>query len=380
MHRRQLLAQGAGLGLAGPWMKLSHAAEPGVSTDEILLGQSCVLSGPLGVSLQGFNAGAKLAFDDANAKGGVAGRRIRVETLDDELKPDRAVANYRLLLEEKKVFAFFGGVGSGTTAAVAPLLKASGAVLVGNYAVSDAARRQAQGHAFFLRAPYGREAQKIVQHLTTLGIHRIAVAHLDNPGGVEVVSMLNEAMATFAKGKPLAAAAPVKNDGSNIDEAIDALAKASPQAVVMFLSGPPVSRLMSGMAARGLAPSYYGMSTVAGERVAADLGDKLRGLAICQVVPLPWAAVEPTTRAYQQLAETAQVPVSYYSFEGYLNAMVMLEALRRCGKEPTRAGLQKVMQSLRMRLAGVDIDFTDSHTGSRFVEMVQVRPNGKFVR
>lgn len=380
MRRRHLLTLGTATGLGTLLSPRARAADNGISDKEILLGQSCVLSGPLGVSLTGFNTGAKLAFDDVNAKGGIGGRQIRVETLDDELKPDRAVANYKQLLEERKVFAFFGGVGSGTIAAATPVLRESGAPLIGNYALSDAARNQAKGAAYFFRASYKREADKIVQHLATLGITKLAVAHLDNPGGVEVVALVTDALKTYAKGAPLAAAAPVKNDGSNVDAAIQTLAAAQPQAVVMFLSGPPVAKVMNGLFAKGLSPSFYGMSTVAGEKVAADLGDKMRGLAICQVVPLPWAQVEPTTRVYQQLAEAAKVPVSYYTFEGYLNAMVMIEALRRCGRDLSRANLHNVMKNFKMRLASIDLDFTDNPTGSHFVELVQVTPSGRFVR
>jgi hypothetical protein len=76
--RRQLLLAS----LAGTASSI-FAAESGVADSEILLGQSAVLSGPLGPAMQGFSAGAKLAFDDANDKGGIAGRRVRLISLDD---------------------------------------------------------------------------------------------------------------------------------------------------------------------------------------------------------------------------------------------------------------------------------------------------------
>ncbi len=96
--RRQLLLAS----LAGTDSSV-FAAESGVGDGEILLGQSAVLSGPLGPAMQGFNAGAKLAFENANDKGGIAGRKVRLISLDDELKPERTVANYKTLLAEHKV-------------------------------------------------------------------------------------------------------------------------------------------------------------------------------------------------------------------------------------------------------------------------------------
>ena len=85
----------------------------------MVIGQSAVLSGPLGFAMKGFNSGAQLAFDALNAQGGVHGRHIRYISLDDELKPDKTVANYKALLAEHHVFGFFGGVGSANVAAAA---------------------------------------------------------------------------------------------------------------------------------------------------------------------------------------------------------------------------------------------------------------------
>lgn len=376
MWRRREAALAA---LAAAWPAWSGASEPGVSEREILIGQSAVLSGPLGLSLQMFNAGAALALADANAHGGIGGRQVRLVSLDDELKPELAQRNYRALLQDPGVFAFFGGVGSGTIAAVTPLLRETGVPLVGNFAVADSVRQKARGAAYFVRAGYGREAEKLVQHLSTLGVERLAVAHLDNPGGAEVLSLVQQALKKRGSKEVLGGVA-VGNDGSKLPQAVDTLAALDPQAVVMFLSGPPVAQLMEGLWAKGRSPSFYGLSTVAGEKVAAALGTRLRGLAICQTVPYPWSGADPTARQFQQLCEAAKTPVSYTSYEGYLNALVLLEALRRCGKEPTRAGLHSVMRGLKGRIGGLDLDYSDDATGSRFVELVQVNAQGKFLR
>jgi ABC-type branched-subunit amino acid transport system substrate-binding protein len=379
MTRRRTLLTAA---LAGPaLMSRVFASDAGVTDGEVLLGQSAVLSGPLGVSLQGFNAGAKLVLDDLNAKGGVGGRKLRLISLDDELKPDRAAANYKALLAEHKVFAFFGGVGSGTIAAAAPILKESNAPLIGNFALSDAVREKARGAAYFVRATYGREATKLVQHLGTIGISRIAVAHLDNPGGQEVLALLKAAVQAEGKEKDVAGAAAIKNDGSNAAEAGKALAGANAQAVVMFIAGPPVAQLMTAISEAGASPAYYGMSVVAGDQVAKALNGKLRGLATSQVVPYPWSDSDATARAFRQQCEAAKVPVAYHVYEGYINALVLAEGLRRAGRNLTRASLHAAMGGLKARIGGVDIDYSGGDaTGSRFVELVHVSSQGRFLR
>lgn len=378
----QYTSRRAALGAAlGFFAGRAFADDAGVTQREVLFGQSAVLSGPLGVSVQGYNAGAKLAFDMVNAAGGVAGRQIRTVTLDDGLVPDRATVNYKTLLAERGVFGFFGAVGSGTTAAAVPLLRDSNAPLIGNFALSDAVREQASGLAYFVRATYGREAARLMQQLTTIGIQRLAVAHLDNPGGVEVLGLVRAAAQQAGTGISVVATAAVRNDGSNVMPAAQQISQARSQALLMFLSGPPVAQLMQALDEAGSPPAYYGMSVVAGDAVAKALGDKLRGLAIAQVMPYPWGELDATTRQYRSACAKAQVPVAYHTFEGYMNALVLIEGLRRCGRSLTRSALHDSMRSLRTRIAGIDIDYNGrQHTGSRYVELVHVTQQGRFIR
>ena len=98
--------------------------------------------------------------------------------------------------------------------------------------------------------------------------------------------------------------------------------------------------------------------------------------------PLQAGESYPTGPASEAVTlQQAKAEPSYYSFEGWLNAQVMIEGLRRTGRELTRARLLAAMRALKMRLANMDLDFTGSGiAASRFVELVQVRFDGKYVR
>ncbi|MBB3640084.1 ABC transporter substrate-binding protein [Variovorax atrisoli] len=381
MHRRHFIAASASAAAVAGFGPLSSAlaAENGVTDTEIVLGHTGILSGPLGVPIKVVMAGAGLAFDAVNAQGGLAGRKIRLVSLDDELKPEKAVANYEQLLGEHRAFAFFGCVGSGTTAAAAKLLSQSGAPLVGAYAVSDSAREKVGGSGYFVRATFAREAQALVQHLTTIGVTRIAVAYLDNPGGAEVAQLVGEAL-TALKLKPEAAVA-VKGDGSANEAAGKALADSKAQAVIMYLGGAIGGEVMKAAWAAGGRQMFYGMSIVPGDVTARLVGDKTSGLAISQIVPYPWSEVDAGAKEYRQLAERAKVDIGYLSYEGYVNAMVMIEALRRTGRDLTRAKLHATLKAMKLRVSNMEIDFTGaSNTGSRFIEMVRVTKEGRFLR
>lgn len=382
LKRRTLLAATAGA-CALPLFSPRSWGAPGVPGDrEVVIGQSAVLSGPLAPVVLGFNAGAKLAIDGVNTTGGVHGRTVRVTILDDELKPDRTLANYRKLLAEDNVFAFFGAVGTGNIGAVTALLKESQAPLIGVYGVSDRARVDAAGAAYVVRAGYGREVERIVQHLTSIGITRIALAHLANAGGEDILNAVRAAIKARGAESGLAGAAAVKMDGSNAVEAGRTLAATNAQAIILFLSGKPVAEFIKAVQDNGSRAQFYGMSTVQGDLVAQALGSRLpNGLVVAQVVPYPWSESEPTARDYRKRADKAGVAVNYYSYEGFINGLVLIEALRRAGREPTRASMHAAMRALKARIGGSDLDFTTpGASGSQLVEMVYVTPQGKFVR
>lgn len=377
MQRRSFLAAGvAGAGLAWAGAAQAQAAGEG----DIVLGQTGILNGPLGAPIRVVLAGAQLAFDAVNAQGGVNGRKVKMVSLDDDLSPEKAVANYERLLGEHRAFAFFCCVGSATTAAAAKLLAQSGAPMVAGYAVSDSARDKAGGSAYFVRATFAREAQALVQHLTTVGVNRIAVAALDNPGGAEVVKLVEAALATHQLQAVTSVA--VKGDASNAAAAGKTLADGKAQAVIMYLGGTVGGEVMKATAAAGgRSTMFYGMSIVPGDLTAKLVGNQTSGLAISQVVPYPWSDADAQARDYRQLAERSQVPIGYLSFEGYVNALVMVEALKRTGRELTRPRLHAALKAMRMRVAGMDVDFTGAgNTGSRFIEMVRVTQDGKFLR
>src|SRR6185503_13274877 len=107
--------------ICGLWSGLA-AAENGVTPNRILLGQAAVFSGPaaqLGLQMRN---GIKAYFDYVNANGGVNGRRLDLVTEDDRYEPAVAPAASRRLIEEHKVFALLGYVGTPTGAAHLPVV------------------------------------------------------------------------------------------------------------------------------------------------------------------------------------------------------------------------------------------------------------------
>ncbi|HSV52373.1 MAG TPA: ABC transporter substrate-binding protein [Burkholderiaceae bacterium] len=359
---------------------LGRAAAPAVSDREIVIGQTLAVTGPLSTLTKTFMAGAQLAFDESDRQGGIWGRKLRLVTLNDELNAEKAAANCRALLDEHRAFTFFCTTGTDTTVAASKVLREEGAALFAPFAVLDSAREKTAGTAYFTRATLARESDALVQHLATIGVSRIALAYIDQPmTGPELAAIFEQAF-TRHKLKAQAVAA-VKLDGTNLPDVTRTLLAGNPQVVIMALAGPQAPQLMQSIWNMGAGPSFYGLSVVPGDLVAKILGNKSRTITIVQVAPSPWGEADPLIRRYRVLATAAKVPVDYLSVEGFLSAQVMIEALKRCGKDLTRPRLQAVLRSFSARIGGMHIDFTGGQfNGSRFVELVQVGHDGRFVR
>src|SRR5258705_1339371 len=159
------------------------ASAQGVTDSTILLGQSVALTGPaqqLGLDMQ---LGATLYFNAVNARGGVNGRKIVLKTLDDGYEPTRAAANTKQLINDERVFALFGYVGTPTSAASLPIFTEARVPFVGPFTGAELLRSPVNPYVFNVRASYFDETEAIVQHLTAMSIDRIAVFYQNDSYG-----------------------------------------------------------------------------------------------------------------------------------------------------------------------------------------------------
>lgn len=380
IRRRGVLALAAGVGIPGGASRAFASDHAGVGNREITIGQTAALSGPLGSAMRAFNAGAQLAFDQVNAEGGVHQRALRLVSVDDEMKPEKAAQNCATLLARHRAFAFFGAAGNSSFEATIPFLREHEVPLVGNYGLSDAARSKAVGTAYFVRAGFGREAERLIQHMASVGITRIGLAYMNVSEGVEVLQRIQAVSGQLGSKVELVRAEAVRLDGADAASAARRLAASDVQAVVLFLSGAPAVDVVRSIEDAGARPAYYGLSVLHGELLAKALDSQFRGFAISQVVPYPWSEADATASTFRK-SIVAATTVTYASYEGHINGLILIEALKRSGPTPTRRSFHAAIRSIRGQVAGLQVDFTsESPTASRFVEIVHVTRQGRFVR
>ena len=157
---------------------------PGVSENEVLFGQSAVLSGPsqyLGTSMR---LGIETAFHEANQKGGVYGRYLSLESMDDSYETEYAVHATTHLIEKTRVFALIGAVGTPTSWGALPIAQAGGVPFIAPFTGAEFLRDPSLNNVINLRASYYQESERIIDHLTGEdGINRIGVFYQNDSFG-----------------------------------------------------------------------------------------------------------------------------------------------------------------------------------------------------
>jgi len=376
LARRKLLAGAAAL----PWLGLVPGAWAQDTTLKIC--QSTALTGPLGDLGSAMHQGARAAFAVVNARGGVHGRKVELEALDDGYEIPRARANVDKFLADKDCFALFNCMGTPMVEAMLPKVLESGMPFFAPFTGGQLSRVPGARNVFNIRASYAEEAEKAVQHLATIGIRRISVVYQNNTFGKEVFAGAQMAMERAKL--PNAVTATVENDASDAGNAARKLAENNPEAVLVGLAGKPALEFVRAFRPLRQGVSIYALSVLGTSANIKALGAHATGMAISQVVPLPTNVITPVVRDFQQALKALDTPVepSHLALEGYINARVFIDALQRAGKNPTRAAFIDATWSLKkIDLGGFDINAsTPERNASRFVELTLVGRDGRFLR
>ncbi|WP_414708355.1 ABC transporter substrate-binding protein [Ramlibacter sp.] len=348
---------------------------------QIVIGQTAGFSGPVAAGVKETTEGAKLYLDSVNARGGVNGQKIELVSLDDKFEPKLAAENARQLIEERNVVALFLNRGTPHTEAIIPLLEKHGVPLVGPSTGAMVLHQPVRKHIFNVRATYQREAEKAVTHLTSMGITRIALVHVDDSFGAD-------GLAGAQKGLAAARIAPVvleKFDRSKPDFAPVAprIAKANTQAVLMIASGQAVVDGVKAIRAAGSAAQVVTLSNNASGGFIKSLGDHGRGVIVTQVFPSERSIAYPMVKEAMELVQARKSgELSPAMLEGFAAAKVLVEGLRRAGAKPTREKLQAALEGIRrFDLGGLDVSFgPDDHTGLDFADLSIIGSDGRFKR
>jgi ABC-type branched-subunit amino acid transport system substrate-binding protein len=377
MRIKTLLWATAGWVAAG----VTYAQTPGVTATTIVLGQSAAFTGPaaqLGIQM---NIGTKAYLDYVNAKGGVHGRKIELKTRDDKYEANLAVDNTKRLIEEDRVFALISYVGTPTTGAAMPIFTEAKVPLVGPFTGAEVLRAPVNRYIFNVRASYYDETEKIVEQLVSTGNKNIAVFYQDDAYGQAGLKGVEIAMTK--RSLKISALGKVERNTTKVQEAVKTIDAAKPDAVVMISAYTSIAEFVREMRKAGSVAQFHNVSFVGSKALSDALKEEGYGVAISQVVPFPWSPAVPVVKEYQQvLKQAGNTDYNFSSLEGFIVAKVMVEGLRRAGRDLTREKLVNALESMNnVDLGGFNVSFSPTnHSGSKYVDLTMIGRQGKFLK
>ncbi|MBS1159680.1 MAG: transporter permease [Proteobacteria bacterium] len=365
---------------------LTWAGEPGITDTSITLGMSAPLTGPNGAYGLDMRQTIQNYFEQINKSGGINGRRLDLTALDDGYETERTIANTKTLINDKHVFALLAYYGSSpTTEAMNSVFGPARVPLVGTISGAATLREPISSNAnarymFNVRASYADETEAIVNQLVSLGLKSIAVFYQNDGFGKSGLDGVTQALKKH-KLTP-SAVGTVERNSLDVGKAVEPIAKANPQAVIMVTLYKPTAAFVKAMKKVGQNPMFMTLSPVGTEQLVQELGPEARGIGISQVVPYPWNDIVPIVREYQRLPGSKAGSYSYYGMEAYLMARTMVEGLRRAGKDLSREKLLTALEGLsNTDFGGYRINYgSNTRQGSRHVELTVVGPGGKILK
>jgi branched-chain amino acid transport system substrate-binding protein len=356
---------------------------------ELLVGQVAALTNPATTAnAKGIQAGMQAYFAYVNAQGGVGGRKVTLVSKDDGLTPGRMAELTREFIADKRVLALAGYVNTGglTEVSKANLPGEGGIALIaplqGDKSIVGAA------NFFPFRSGYPDEVTALIKEAATTQKKKLAVVYWNVTFGPAMLKVAQEE----TKKNGVNVVAWVQIDATAQDkfdpimkEAVAAVVKQAPDAVLMLISGRYSLEFIKQIKNSDAADAQlYAMSIVPPGDVVKVAGEKARGLVIAQAVPFPFSATLPLVSEYQRLMKqyAPNEPLSFSTLEGFVGGKITVEALKRAGKNPTRAGVLKALNSMgEYDLGGVYVNYSQKERrGWGQIDLTVIGAGGKLLR
>jgi len=367
-------ACGALAGLAT--LRAARAAD-----NDIVVGQIGPFTGIPVPDASQINEGVKGAFAQANARGGVGGRRVVFFELDDTYTGDGFVKAFAAAMKRKPV-ALLSPVGSVALKRMLDdkLLDSADVIVINAVPGAEALRNPGHPKLFHIRAGDRQQIDKCVDHARSLGVTSLGVLHQNIPIGTSGLAMAAEAAKRVGgiELKPFESTLDIPSLAATAAR----LVAVNPQAALVLGAPRFMADGVAELRKAGLQQFIFALSYVPAGLLAKVAGPGSRGVALAQTYPNPMGAALPLQREFQAaMKASSPATAAYTSFhlEGYVSARVFLEGARRA-REITPDGMARALRAMSdVDLGGFRIDFSKGNVGSRFVDIGVVNGDARLI-
>jgi len=358
------------------------AGASGAAQAQIVVGQTNGVTGQVAASVKELNLGAKLYIDHVNATGGVNGQKIELIAMDDGFDPKRAAANAQTLIDKNAV-ALFLTRGTPHTQAVMPLLEKYQIPLVAPSTGAMLLHKPVNPYIFNVRSTYQRESERAVQLLLEMGNQRIALVQVNDTFGQDAAQGALKGL-NDQKVKPVAHLT-FDRDKHDTQALVRQIMAADPQVVLFIASQQVTAECINALRTAGSRAMVSTLSNNASVGFLQLLDKNAAGVIVSQVFPNERTMTMPMVREITDLVKKAPETggvVSPAIMEGFASAKVLVEALKRAGKDVNRGRVLRALNGMnKYDLGGLEISFSPTdHTGANYADIAIVDPRGRFLR
>lgn len=321
------------------------AQTPGVTDNSILIGSCSALDGPTRFLGSQTVLGATTFLHSVNDQGGVYGRKVQLLAFDDGYDPDKAPACFKRM-EKEGVFALGFFVGTPTAKVYLPMAQQEKIPVVGLFTGAQMLYEPLKHYVINVRASYYDETREQIDRLWEINLRKIAVLYQDDAFGKTVLDGVKLALQKHSS-TPVALGTFARNT-VEVDDGLKAVMAARPQAVVIVGPYSPVAAIVKKAHASNWRPQFLTVSFVGTEEFIKEAGPDADGTIITQVVP-PYDRIDYTTVGLYREYLAKYYPdarPNFVSLEGFVDAMVLIEGLKRAGKDLTREKLITAIESI----------------------------------
>lgn len=351
--------------------------ETGVTDNEIIVGQSCALSGSAQALGQGMKAGLSAYFEKINASGGINGRKIRLISEDDGYEPDKAIEKTRKLIEKDNVFVLIGEVGTPTCKAIMPIIEETKTPLVGPFTGAEILRSPFNKYIVNVRASYNQEMEKLATYLVDQkGLKKVACFYQNDAYGKAGLSGIE--IALKKRSLALCATGTYERGSTAVKNGLLDIRKGEPETVVMVGTYKACAEFIK--LAKELEMTdviFCNISFVGTEALQKELGAVGEGCIISQVVNVPSDESIPLVKEFQESMKKYQPEASagFVSLEGFMAGKLFCMVVEKAGPDLSREKFLATLAEVKaFDLGGITLTYgPEDHQGMDQVFLTQIK-------
>ena len=324
--------------------------------------------------------GARLFLDAYNARGGMQGRKVELQTLDDGQDPKRSKELFDKLVAGTTLLALLLPRTTPSMEAILPGVVEHGVPVIGPQTGGSFVNQPPKREIFTLRASYQKEAEAAIRQQHSIGVRRFALLLADDVFGRDTLLGIERTMKELQL-TPVATA-KVDNRKPDVTEAVRSIMLANPQVVLLIVSSKAASDFVKGFRGHGGNATFISLSNTSNNDYVQALGDQARGAIVMQVLPSPFSAATALARDYAAAAAKAKQARSYAGLYGFASAKLLTLGLAKAGRDPTRGSLVQALESLgEVDLGGFRLRYgPGERVGSSYVDSTIITHQGRFMR